>query len=386
MPRLVLDARTIQDHFPGIGRYVYNLLDALAPQVDGELVAIVNLALRNTRFDLDALTRHPNLRLHPTDIPTFHWREQTDLPRLIRSLRPDVVHLPYNVRPYRLGLPNILTLFDAIPRHYPAYFPLRTRWTIELLQRLAIRSADAFVAISQAAAQDFQTLYHIPASRIVITPLAADPMFRPQLPETIAALRQRLDLPDHYLLYVGSNKPHKNLPLLLDAWTRVQRSVYETPNPHSPLSTPQLLIATSWDPASPDPAQRAQELGLGDSVRFLPNFPSADLPALYAGADLFIFPSLYEGFGLPVLEAMACGAPVACSNASSLPEVAGDAALLFDPTDPAAIAAAIAHALSDASLRDDLRQRGLVQAARFSWAETAQATVAAYRHVVMSVV
>ncbi len=391
MPRYLLDARTIQDHFPGIGRYLYNLLDALAPQIDGEIVVIVNRALRNTRFDLDALTRHPNLRLHPTDIPTFHWREQIDLPRLMRSLRPDVVHLPYNVRPYRLSLPNILTLFDAIPRRYPAYFPLRTRWTVEILQRLAIRSADAFVAISQATAQDFQTLYHIPASRITITPLAADPIFRPQPPEIIAALRQRLDLPDHYLLYVGSNKPHKNLHRLLDAWSQVQRSeardqrsAHSAPNLQPAIRNPQLLIATSWDPASPDPTQRVQELGLSNTVRFLPNFPSADLPALYAGADLFVFPSLYEGFGLPVIEAMACGAPVACSNTSSLPEVAGDAALLFDPTDVGALAAALSRALNDAALRDDLRQRGLAQAARFSWERTAQATLSAYRNEVIS--
>ena len=119
-----------------------------------------------------------------------------------------------------------------------------------------------------------------------------------------------------------------------------------------------------------------------ESVRFLGPVADADLPALYAGADLFVFPSLYEGFGLPVLEAMACGTPVACSNTSSLPEVAGDAALLFDPTDIQAMVGAMDLALGDANMREELRGRGAAQAARFSWERTAQATMEVYRDVV----
>ena len=367
--RLLIDGRTVQDRFPGIGRYVFNLVDALAGVHQGEIVLLVNPALPNSRYDLSALARHANVRLHPTDIPTFHLREQIELPRLIRSLRPDVVHLPYNVRPYRQSLPNVLTLFDVIPRRFPADYSLRARWTIELVQRLALRSATRFVAISQAAAADFMTLYGVSAAAITVTPLAADPLFAPQPAAVVAALRQRLPLPDRYLLYLGSNKPHKNLPRLIRAFAAV--------TPQSPGTD--LVIAGAWDPRSPEARQLVVELGLEDAVRFLPNVLNADLPALYAGATAFVFPSLYEGFGLPVLEAMACGAPVACSNTSSLPEVAGEAAVLFDPVDVNEMATAINRLLDDEGLRERLRERGRLQAARFTWKRTAELTLIAYR-------
>lgn len=364
---LLIDGRTIQDRFPGIARYVYNLVEALAPLFEGQITLLTNPGLPNSRYELAQLARHANLRLHPTSIPTFHPREQIELPRLIRSLRPDLAHLPYNVRPYRPGLPNLLTLFDAIPHRFPALYPRRSRWMIEIVQRLAIRSADGFVAISGATARDFQRFYRLPAERITLTPLAADPIFRPQPPAATAALRRRLGLPEPYLLYLGSNQPHKNLPTLLAAW-----SILPTQSRRG-----QLVIAGAWDPHHPEALQEAKRLG--GSVRFLPNVAAADLPGLYAGAEGFVFPSLCEGFGLPVLEAMACATPVACSNTSSLPEVAGDAALFFDPTRPEAIAAALDRLLADPDLAADLRRRGLAQAAGFSWQRTAAATLSAYR-------
>lgn len=367
--RLLLDARTVQDRFPGIGRYVFNLVQALAGVHEGDIVLLVNPALPNSRYDLSALTRHADVRLQPTDIPTFHLREQTELPRLIRSFRPDVVHLPYNIRPYRLGLPNVLTLFDVIPRRFPADYPLRTRWTIELVQRLALRSTNRFVAISRAAAADFSTLYGVPPAAITVTPLAADPQFVPQPAAVVAALRERWRLPDRYLLYLGSNKPHKNLPRLIRAFAAAALQSPETG----------LVVAGAWDPRNPEARQLVRDLGLEDAVRFLPNVPNADLPALYAGATAFVFPSLYEGFGLPVLEAMACGAPVACSNTSSLPEVAGEAAVLFDPTDVQAMATAIIRLLGDEGLRGQLRERGLQRASSFTWQRTAELTLRAYR-------
>ncbi len=255
--------------------------------------------------------------------------------------------------------------------------------SVEMLKRLAIRSSDAFVAISQATATDFRDLYGIPAGRITTTPLAPDPIFEPQQPATVAELRQRLMLPQRYALYLGSNKPHKNLPRLIEAWGRVQRSevgerksevggqradgglrnTQHAIHATIPFLNPQsqsakLLIAGAWDERFPESKQLVDALGLTDSVQFLGPVDNADLPTLYAGAELFVFPSLYEGFGLPVLEAMACGTPVACSNTSSLPEVAGDAAMLFDPTDVDGMAFAIQQLLADETLRRTLsRQR-----------------------------
>jgi len=370
--RLLVDARAIQDHFPGIGRYTFNLIDALAPQLDGELLVITHHAPRATQYDLNHLARHPNLTRIPTAIPIFSWRAQTALPRLIRSLKPDLVHFPYNVRPFWLDIPSLLTLYDIIPRRFPAYFTVRSRWQIELMQRLAIRSSRAFVAISQATAADFQRAYGVPAARITVTPLAADPIFQPQSPEIIAALRRRLALPDRYILYLGSNKPHKNLPRLIKAWANSQQSTINN-------QRAVLVIAGAWDERYPEAKRLVEQQDLAGIVRFLGPVTNADLPALYAGAELFVFPSLYEGFGLPVLEAMACAAPVACSNTSSLPEIAGEAALTFDPTDVEAMAAAMNRLLGDSTLRADLAQRGSEQAGRFSWKRTAKATLPVYR-------
>lgn len=136
--RVLVDARVIQDHFPGIGRYVFNLLRAMGPMVRGEVLALVDPGAVNTRYDLDALARVPRLRLIPTSIPVFGLSSQRALPSLIRELRPDVVHFPYYVRPLRVDAPTVLTLYDVIPRRFPEYFPRLTRWKIEVMKRAAI--------------------------------------------------------------------------------------------------------------------------------------------------------------------------------------------------------------------------------------------------------
>ncbi|NOX63451.1 MAG: glycosyltransferase family 4 protein [Chloroflexi bacterium] len=383
--RILIDGRTIQDHFPGIGRYVYNLADALASEQEDELWLLAYDAKRsgrgasgNTQYDLDALARHPNLRLIPTDIPVFHLREQTHLPALIRELAPDIVHFPYNVRPLRrLPMPAILTLYDAIPRRFPHYFPRARRWLIETIQRLALRASDAFVAISAATARDFQALYHVQPERITVAPLAADPIFRPQPPESTTELRVRLNLPTHYALYLGSNKPHKNLPRLVEAWARVSGHD-RSRSASADAETLHLVIAGAWDERYPEAKRLAHARHLDHVVHFLGPVANKDLPALYAAADLFLFPSLYEGFGLPVLEAMACGTPVACSNTSSLPEIVGDAARLFDPASIESMTEAILNLWRNSSKRQELTRRGLERAAQFTWRRTAQLTRDAY--------
>jgi len=206
----------------------------------------------------------------------------------------------------------------------------------------------------------------VPPLRVAAIPLAAGPTFHPQPLEAIAGLRRRHALPERFTLYLGSNKPHKNLPRLLAAWATL---------PEDEL----LVIAGAWDRRYPEPRQIVQQQGLGERVRFLGPVAEADLPALYGAATLFVFPSLYEGFGLPVLEALACGTPVACSDSSNLPEVADNAALLFNPLDVGAIADAIRLLLADEQERAALADRATAQAARFSWERTAAATLALYR-------
>jgi glycosyltransferase involved in cell wall biosynthesis len=174
-------------------------------------------------------------------------------------------------------------------------------------------------------------------------------------------------------LYLGINKPHKNLSRLLQAYRLLREEMG--------VETPLLVIAGAWDERYPEVKQQAAATELADSVRFLGPVPEADLPSLYAAATLFVFPSLYEGFGLPVLEAMACGTAVACSRSSSLPEVGGRTAFYFDPRDVAEMAAVIARPLRDKRLRAEREQQGLDQAARFSWQRTADETLAIYREL-----
>ncbi len=370
--RVLIDARVIQDHFPGIGRYVFNLINALAPQLDGELLALADENAVNTRYDQGQFAQHPNIQLIPTDIPIFSWRSQTALPGIIRDLRPDVAHFPYNVRPLRVGVPSLLTLYDVIPRRFPGYYPRLTRWKIEAIQRAALRAADAFAAISQSTADDFVALYGVERRRIAITPLAPDPVFHPRPPAELDAFRQRKGLPQRYMLYLGSNKPHKNLPRLIRAWAKI-------PNPKSQI--PNLILAGHWDERYPEAKELAAALGVSDSVRFLGPVSGEDLPWLYAAARAFIFPSQYEGFGLPVLEAMASGVPVACSRAPGLSEVAGQAALTFDPLSVDEMADAIIRLGTDASVRMNLTRSGLERASAFSWKETAALTLRAYERL-----
>lgn len=365
MPHYVLDARTATPHFPGIGRYVANLARALIPQLapTEQLTVFFNPA-----HPLD-FPASDAVRSLPVDVSPFSLRQQWVIPHLLRQHKVDMYHSAYYLMAYRTGVPTLLTLYDLIPIHYPEHSTLKARLLFRGATALALRTAQHTLAISEAARRDFLASFRLRPEQITAIPLAADPAFTPQPPEVVTALRTRYALPGKFLLYLGSNKPHKNLVRLIEAWAAMQAE--------APDYT--LVIAGAWLPQHPEPRQRAQSLSIDNRVCWLGPLPGADLPALYTAADVFVFPSLYEGFGLPVIEAMACGAPVACANTSSLPEVAGDAVVLFDPTQIGVIVDALRQVLGDAGLRADLRQRGLAQAARFSWLRTAQETLTVYR-------
>jgi alpha-1,3-rhamnosyl/mannosyltransferase len=216
----------------------------------------------------------------------------------------------------------------------------------------------------------------VPRQRVRVIPLAVDPSWRPADPEAVAGVRGRHGLPARFIAYMGGLDVRKNAERLILAYARARAS-HGVVEPLAITGDPDRRGAL-FPPLRP----LVEQLGLRAHVRFLGHVDSADMPALYTAAALAVYPSRYEGFGLPVLEAMACGAPVACSNASSIPEVAGDAALTFDPDDESGFAAAIARGLQDEPLRVDLRERGLAWAATFTWEKTAAATVRAYRDAV----
>ncbi len=366
--RHILDARTATAHFPGIGRYVANLARAMAPLLaPEERLILLRDPTRSSPWDLSALAGE---RVRVVDVPLspFSLRQQWAVPRLLGRLGADLYHSPYYLMPYRPGVPTVLTVHDLIPLLFPRQSTFQARLLFRWTTARALRAARHIVAVSEATRRDLTRHFHVPGDRVSVIPEAPDPAFYPRSPAEVEAVRRQYGLPDSFVLYVGSNKPHKNLTRLVEAWAR--STEYGTRNT--------LVIAGVWDPRYPQPRLLAERLGL-QTVRWLGPVPEADLPALYSAATLFVFPSLYEGFGLPVLEAMACGVPVVCSNTSSLPEVAGDAALLADPTDTGALAAAIADLLGDRARREEMRERGLRQVARFSWERTATMTLGIYR-------
>ncbi|MBI2888042.1 MAG: glycosyltransferase family 4 protein [Chloroflexi bacterium] len=295
-----------------------------------------------------------------------------------RRLQLDLVHDPSGVSPFLLGrwaggFKRVVTIHDAIAFRHPEGYP----WLNNFLHRSYVPATlghvDAVITVSQHARADLLRFLPATAGRIHVAPDGVSERFAP-VPQAVAqqvASRYGCDGP--FILSLGAQQARKNLPRLLEAFARL----------HHQLPAYWLAIAGPSLWAHEDLGDVVRRLGLGDAVRLLGYVPEEELPALYSAASLFVFPSLYEGFGLPVLEAMACGTPVVCSSASSLPEVAGDAALLVDPASVQDMAAAMAHVLTDPDLRAGMRAGGLARARQFTWQRTARETVAVYRSVLL---
>lgn len=292
--------------------------------------------------------------------------EQLLLPRLAARAGVDVLHSLASTAPARGPFRRVVTVHDLIYRLLPeAHFGVRA-YAMRLLVPLAARRSDRVVAVSHATARDIERFGLARPDRIDVVPNGPGAV-RAAAPTNARALRARLGLGDrHVLLTLSAKRPHKNLARLVAAHARL------------PAPRPVLVLPGYPTPHEEQLRREAAILGTADEVRLLPWVSAADLEGLYALAAAFVYPSLYEGFGLPVLEAMRRGVPVACSDRSSLPEVAGDAALLFDPDDVGSIAAALGILLSEPARVEALREAGRRQAARFSWEATARGTLASY--------
>jgi alpha-1,3-rhamnosyl/mannosyltransferase len=301
--------------------------------------------------------------------------QQWRIPPAVRKIGADLYHSPYYLMPYRPGAPTILTVYDVIPLRHPQFSSARSRLLFRLTTSLALHAARHVIAITENARADFIDEFRLPARRITSVPLAADPAFRPQLPAEVEAVREKYRLPARFVLYLGSNKPHKNLVGLVTAWSELAQ---ERRPGLAGLAETLLVIAGAWDSRYPEARQAAD--AIADShIRWLGPVSDVDLPSLYSAATVFVFPSRFEGFGLPVVEAMACGTPVICSNVTALPEVAGGAAVLIDPSDTSALARELERVLHDDGLRAELRKRGLARAGQFSWERTASEGLGIYR-------
>lgn len=303
--------------------------------------------------------------------PSSIWfRHPIGFPIALRRCRPDVLHVQYFVPPL-MRCPVVVTVHDVSFAVRPEYFSRRDRLMLGALVGPSLRRAAWVITDTQYTRADLVATYELDPARIAVIPLAADPRYRPLDPdECLAAVSARHGLPGPFILYVGTLQPRKNVANLVRSYGMLRR---RTGLPHK------LLIAGKPKYMFEDVFLAIEQCGYADDVVFAGFVPDEDLPLYYSAAAAFAFPSRYEGFGLPVLEAMACGTPVVCSNASCLPEVAGDAALLADPERPEEFCEALQRVLTDPSLAGSLRQRGLCRAAEFSWDRTARETLEIYR-------
>ncbi len=365
-------------HYPysGIGQYLLRLMSSLGAAYPTDRYWLL---VPPGAFELPRLPPNVEVREVPLHTPggrrleKFLW-EQRVFPHTAQQMGADLLHIPYFATPLHQPLPTVVTIHDMIPFRLPVYM---TSGPVRIYQSLvsrASRRATRIITVSEYSRQEIQELLGVPNERIQVVLEAAGEHFRPcDDPQALAQARQRYGLGPRYLLYVGGFDARKNVQRLVEAFAQFQEK-----NPDSDL---QLMIAGDTSRLGgatyPDWRPLAQTLGIMERIR-TGLITDADLPLLYSGAAVYVFPSLYEGFGLNPLEAMACGAPVVCSDRTSLPEVVGDAAVLADPTEPAALAAALKRVLQDSSLQAQLRARGLERAARFSWERAAHATRAVF--------
>lgn len=351
----------------GIHRYITGLLPALAESGSAEIVAFTGES--RARAVLPAPIA---LRVAPPWIQhrllRIAW-EQVGLPVGLRRAAVDLFHGAAYAIPRFSPVPAVVTVHDLAFFRVPETFPARQGAYLRAATRSAVRRAAAVLAVSEFTRREIVALLGTNPERVHTVPNGLDANCRPLPAATLASFRQRHRLPERYLLTVGTLQPRKNLGTLLSAYAELRR--------RRP-ATPALVVAGARGWGDDDPRRQARDLGVGEHVHFPGFLPAEDLPALYGAASVFALPSLYEGFGLPVIEAMACGTPVIIANASSLPEVAGEAALAVDPVDVGGWATALATVLDDAEPAARLVAAGFRQAARFSWARTARETVNVY--------
>jgi glycosyltransferase involved in cell wall biosynthesis len=286
----------------------------------------------------------------------------------------DLLHVQYTAPPLA-PCPVVSTVHDLSFEHIPETFKRRSRVQLRLTVRATARRAAHVIAPSEFTRRDLVETYGLDPARVTAIPLAASPRFRPVADAAeLGRVRRRYGIGGEYVLAVGSIQPRKNLARLVRAYSALRRA-------RGRSNLPQLVLVGKKGWLYDDTLDAIEQEGLAGSVVLTGYVSEGDLPALYAGALCFAYPSYFEGFGLPPLEAMSCGAPVLTGNLTSLPEVVGDAGLTVDPFDTGAIAGALARLIDDDALRADLRGRGLSRARRFDWRETARMTLEVYRRV-----
>lgn len=339
--------------------------------IDGELVVFVQRARRS----LLGLQNNDTVRVVEVADKNPQWRliwEQFSLPLLVRRERLDLLHSLHYTRPLFLPCASVVTFHDMSFFLYPQLHTLGKRLFFPRAIRSSARRADALLTISESTRQDAINLLGIPEEKIFTTHLGVTPDFQPiSNVEQLEAVRIKYQLPEKFLLYVGVVEPRKNLPLLIQS----MRDILDEGIDHS------LVMVGRMGWMYQDVLYQIDNLGLKEKINFAGYVPSEDLPMVYNLADVLVYPSVYEGFGLPPLEALACGTPVITTAVSSMPEHVGQAGILIPPGDGQALTQALLQVLTDRDLRKQLSKKGPEQAAQFTWKRTSQETLSVYHRV-----
>jgi glycosyltransferase involved in cell wall biosynthesis len=355
--RVGFDATTLVGRISGVGYYTYRVMLSL---VEAARAGHVDEVLLFSNRPLPALAPSERVAAYePLRFPVRSAWMQFLLPIVLRRTRPDVVHFTNYLAPLFPGVPYVVSVHDMSLTLLPECHTLKKRLLTSSLVPAVARGARRVLVPSESTKRDVVRLLGIDPGRIRVIPYAASGVFRP-VSSDAATVELRHGVRCPFFLYVGTLEPRKNLARTLRAFARVAPSLPE----HS------FVLAGQRGWKYQEVLAEAARPELAGRVRFLDYLPEQDLPALYGAATAFVYPSLYEGFGLPVVEAMACGVPVITSRSSSLGEVAGDAARLVDPASEAELAEALLAVASDAALRRELSARGLARAAAFSWERT----------------
>lgn len=373
--RVAVDARSaVFAQKTGIGYYTWHLLKNLPVADPGTEYVAWYLNARALAGRPRHLLRDLPVTERGTPIPAWWFErltERFDLPRVEWFARFDVFFAPNFVPPPTRARKLVVTVHDLAFRLHPETAPHSTRWWLARIDR-TLETASRIIAVSDSTRRDLLELYPVEPDRVAVIPHGVDGrVFHAVSREDVDLVRRRFGIAGPYLLSLGGIEPRKNLPNLVRAFALLPAEL-----------RPTLVLAggsVEWNPEGRDALRHAlSELPgqAGERVVLTGYVGEREKVALLSGAEALVYPSLYEGFGLPVLEAMACGAPVVTSDVSALPEVAGEAALLVDPRDPTAIASAIERILREEDLRRDLVARGLARAARYTWEETARRTAA----------
>jgi len=369
-----LDLSSVVYQRAGLGTYARHLAEGLLALADRPaLTAFYNGSAAH-------LLPPPlaSLPTHALPLATRPWRlvaalsQQLDVGLDCWLPDCDLFHATEHLLPRLKGARTVLTVHDLIFLLFPEYHLPLNRWFLNRFMPFFLRRADAIIAVSQCTKDDLIRHYAVPSEKIAVVYEGVDARFQPVTdPDILARVRARYGLPERYILSVGTIEPRKNLTTLLEAYRTLRAQGSEL----------KLVIAGKKGWLYEGFFRRLRELGLEREVVFPGFVPDEDLPALYSAAEFFVFPSLYEGFGLPVLEAMACGTPVVASNSSSLPEVIGEAGIMVEPRDIRALAEAMERVLADQGKQREMREKGLRQAAKFTWERAAAMTMEVYRSV-----